>query len=170
MKTYICKQLVELSRKDFDRINGLFSISFEDGSPEMEARINKLDAHPDTNPATLSWDFDDGSFIIADIHISDCSAYDDIRWYENETAYPETFDCGFHIDEKMRFDCVGEAKNTYVCLIEIADEKDAPMKVRCNMCEGVFDEKDIVYDGEEDKECCPLCGESGCLMDLKDEK
>lgn len=44
------------------------------------------------------------------------------------------------------------------------------MKVRCNMCEGIFDEKDIVYDGEEDKEYCPLCGESGCLMDLPDEE
>lgn len=44
------------------------------------------------------------------------------------------------------------------------------MKVRCNMCEGVFDEKDIVYDGEEDKEYCPLCGESGCLMDLEEDE
>lgn len=126
MKTYICKEPVKMTREEFDRINGLFSIDFEDSSPEMEALINKLDARPDTNPATLSWDFDDGSFIIADIYISDCSAYDDIRWYENKTAHPETFDCGFCIDKEMTFNYVGEARNTYVCLIEITDEKDIP--------------------------------------------
>ena len=124
MKTYICKEPVKMTREEFDRINGLFSINFEDDSPEMEALIDKLDARPDTNPATLGWDFDDGSFIVTDIYISDCSAYDDIRWYKNKTAYPETFDCGFRIDKEMTFDCVGEERNTYVCLIEIIDEKD----------------------------------------------
>lgn len=32
----------------------------------------------------------------------------------------------------------------------------------------VFDEEKIVYDGEDDMEYCPECGESGCLMDLPD--
>ena len=40
------------------------------------------------------------------------------------------------------------------------------MKVRCNMCMNIFDEDEIVYDGETDTEFCPKCGESGCLMDL----
>lgn len=39
------------------------------------------------------------------------------------------------------------------------------MKVKCNMCEELFDEKDIVYDGDDDCEYCPHCGESGYLMD-----
>lgn len=42
------------------------------------------------------------------------------------------------------------------------------MKVRCNMCMNIFDENEIVYDGETDTEFCPKCGESGCLMDLND--
>lgn len=42
------------------------------------------------------------------------------------------------------------------------------MKVRCNNCMKVFDEKTIIYDGDEDMEFCPHCGESGCLMDLKE--
>jgi hypothetical protein len=33
----------------------------------------------------------------------------------------------------------------------------------------VFEEEKIVYEGETDIECCPECGESGCLMDLPDE-
>ena len=40
MKTYICKQPVELSRKDFNKINKLFKVDFDDESPEMEALIN----------------------------------------------------------------------------------------------------------------------------------
>lgn len=40
-------------------------------------------------------------------------------------------------------------------------------KVRCNNCMKEFDEKEIVYDGETDKEYCLYCGESGCLMDLE---
>lgn len=42
------------------------------------------------------------------------------------------------------------------------------MKVRCNNCMKVFDEKTIIYDGDWDQEFCPHCGESGCLMDLKE--
>ena len=61
MKTYICKQPVELSRKDFDRINDLFKVNFNDESPKMEALIDKLDARPDTNLCTFWWDFEDGS-------------------------------------------------------------------------------------------------------------
>lgn len=44
------------------------------------------------------------------------------------------------------------------------------MKVRCNMCMQVFDEEEVVYDGEMDVEFCPKCGESGCLMDLPDDE
>ena len=43
------------------------------------------------------------------------------------------------------------------------------MKVRCNQCMKIFNEEEIVYDGEDDMEYCPKCGESGCLMDLSDE-
>lgn len=40
------------------------------------------------------------------------------------------------------------------------------MWVRCNNCMEVFDEKEIVYDANEDEELCPKCGIGGCLMDL----
>ena len=44
------------------------------------------------------------------------------------------------------------------------------MKVRCNQCMKVFDEERIVYDGEDDIEYCPECGESGCLMDIAETR
>ena len=40
------------------------------------------------------------------------------------------------------------------------------MRVRCNMCEEEFDEKEIVYDGNQDAEYCPRCEKAGYLMDL----
>lgn len=39
-------------------------------------------------------------------------------------------------------------------------------KVRCNQCMNEFDEEEIIYNGDDDTEYCPHCGESGCLMDL----
>lgn len=122
MKTYICKEPVRMTRKEFDNLNKLFDVDFEDDSLEMEALINEIDARPNTNPATLAWDFDDGSFIITDIYVGRYSAYDDVRWYKNKAANPETFNCGYHLDKEMAHDYVGDEKNTYVCLIEITDE------------------------------------------------
>lgn len=43
------------------------------------------------------------------------------------------------------------------------------MLIRCNMCESVFQEEQINYDDTNDKEYCPNCGTSGCLMDLKSD-
>lgn len=126
MKTYICKEPVRMTRKEFDNLNKLFDVDFEDDSLEMEALINEIDARPNTNPATLAWDFDDGSFIITDIYVGRYSAYDDIRWYENKIAHPETFDCGYRLDKEMSFYYVGKEGNTYVCLIEITDEDEMP--------------------------------------------
>ena len=34
-------------------------------------------------------------------------------------------------------------------------------KVRCRNCMEVFDEKELIYDGEEDMDFCPCCGEGG---------
>ena len=40
-------------------------------------------------------------------------------------------------------------------------------KVRCNDCMKEFFENEIIYDEALDKECCPYCGKSGCLMGMK---
>lgn len=126
MKTYICKEPVRMTRKEFDNLNKLFEVNFENDSPEMEALINEIDARPNTNPATLAWDFDDGSFIITDIYVGEYSAYDDVRWYKNKAANPETFDCGYRLDKEMTYYYVGDEENTYVCFIEITDEDEMP--------------------------------------------
>ena len=40
--------------------------------------------------------------------------------------------------------------------------------VRCNNCMKVFHENEIIYNEREEKEFCPCCGVSGCLMDAKE--
>ena len=40
--------------------------------------------------------------------------------------------------------------------------------VRCNNCMKTFHENEIIYNEREDKEFCPYCGVSGCLMDVKE--
>nr|DAH15371.1 MAG TPA: zinc-ribbon domain protein [Caudoviricetes sp.] len=40
------------------------------------------------------------------------------------------------------------------------------MMVKCTNCMKEFDECEVVYDGDDDMEYCPMCGECGCLMDL----
>ena len=40
--------------------------------------------------------------------------------------------------------------------------------VRCNNCMKIFHENEIIYNEKEDKEFCPYCGVSGCLMDIKE--
>ena len=43
------------------------------------------------------------------------------------------------------------------------------MKVRCNNCMRIFDEKDILtVGGDYDDEFCPFCGYHGGLMDMMD--
>ena len=42
--------------------------------------------------------------------------------------------------------------------------------IRCNNCMEKFHENEIIYKEKEDKEYCPYCGESGCLMDMLNEE
>lgn len=40
-------------------------------------------------------------------------------------------------------------------------------KVKCNNCMSEFYENEVIYDGEEDMDFCPCCGEGGCIIDLE---
>lgn len=124
MKTYINKRPVELGRKDFEKINKLFLVNFDDEElPEMAKLIEETDVHRNTDPYTFWRDFEDGSLIIMHIYVGDENAYDDTRWYKNPAAYPQTFDCGYKIEERMVFEDVGEDNNTYICEIKIKEDE-----------------------------------------------
>lgn len=42
--------------------------------------------------------------------------------------------------------------------------------IKCNNCMKEFEEEKIVYDGDDDTEYCPFCGESGYLMDINEDE
>lgn len=120
MKTYICKLAVELSRKDFDKINKLFKVDFDDESPEMEALINELNARPNTMYCTFWWDFEDGSVVQMDILSNEKRYLDDmgiLRDDQDNWLSP----C-YSIEEEMT--CLSfDEEREYVCKIKILEDK-----------------------------------------------
>ena len=44
------------------------------------------------------------------------------------------------------------------------------MKVRCNYCFSIFDEKYIIAHENGDDIMCPCCGQAGCIMDVPDDE
>ena len=120
MKTYICKLPVELSRKDFDKINKLFKVDFYDESPEMEALINELDARPNTMYCSFWWDFEDNSTIQLDIE-SDDVCYMDNAMLLPEDEDDESFERDFQLKEEMKFVTYDERRE-YICKIKIKED------------------------------------------------
>lgn len=120
MKTYICKQPVELSRKDFDKINKLFEVNFNDESPEMEALINELDARPDTTYCTFWWKFEDGSVVQMDIISNENCYWDDVGVIKDREE--ECFSPGYLLEEEMTFESF-DCGCKYVCKIKILEDK-----------------------------------------------
>ena len=121
MKTYICKLPVELSRKDFDKINKLFKVDFYDESPEMEALINELDARPNTIYCTFWWEFEDGNTVRMDIESDDICYMDNIMLI-TEDDDDEMFERAFHIDEEMEL-ATWDGNRYYICKIKIKEDK-----------------------------------------------
>ena len=50
--------------------------------------------------------------------------------------------------------------------ISFAQLHSEEYNVRCCNCKAEFIEEDIIYDGEDDIEYCPYCGEGGCIEDI----
>lgn len=121
MKTYICKQPVELSRKDFKRINKLFDVNFNEESPEMEALIDELDARPNTTCYSFWWDFEDNGIIQMDIE-SDDICYMDNAMLLPEDEEDESFERGFQLEEEMEF-VTYDGNRRYICKIQIKEDK-----------------------------------------------
>lgn len=52
--------------------------------------------------------------------------------------------------------------------VEVVDmSKNIDAMVKCTNCGNKFPEKEVVYNGDEDMEFCPYCGEGGSLESIK---
>lgn len=118
MKTYICKEPVELSRKEFDKINKLFKINFEEKSPKTEALVGELDARPEKIYCTFWWDFEDVTTIQIDILSNKSYYFGDVGIIrDEEDTWLEHI---YLLKEEMKFVSF-DGENEYVCKIKIID-------------------------------------------------
>lgn len=103
MKQYVCG--IKISRYNFDRINGLMDVRFEEyeSNPEMQKLIDELDARPDTMPYGFYFEFDDGSKIYIDICSGSSNYYDNCVWVSGDCKKDYVFDCAYEISEENEF-------------------------------------------------------------------
>ena len=119
MNKYVCE--VEISRHDFDRINKLMEVMFEDyeTNSEMQKLIDELDARPDTMPYSFYFDFDDGSKIYSNICSGTSNYYDNCYWVSADNTEEEVFDCAYEIVEENEF---VHGNTIYVCKFIIKED------------------------------------------------
>ena len=103
MKKYVCE--IEISRYDFDRINKLMDVMFEEyeSNPEMCKLIDELDARQNTMPYGFCFEFDDGSEIYIDICSGSSNYYDNCQLISSDHKVDCLFDCSYEISEENEF-------------------------------------------------------------------
>ena len=114
---------VNISRKDFDRINRLLNdvdFNYED-KKEMQSIIAELDARKDTMPYGFCFDFDNGSKIYIDICSGGSNYYDNCQWVSSDCKADYLFDCDYSIEEKMEFHPTDNG-DVYICKFKIEEE------------------------------------------------
>lgn len=119
MKQYVCE--VEIRKHDFDRINKLMDVLFEEyeTSSEMCKLIDELDARPDTMPYTFYFEFDDDSKIYIDICSGNCNYYDNCQWVSGDCNRDYVFDCSYELAEETEFI---HNDTSYICKFIIKED------------------------------------------------
>ena len=120
MKTYVCKEPIELTRKDFNRINDLLCVALDSEEYPMQRWIDELDARRNTMPYTFWWNFEDGSTIRMDIESND-SCYSAFIYRFKDISEDEEYDPQWEIYKEMTFYNEGD-DCCYVCKIKIMEE------------------------------------------------
>ena len=120
MKTYVSE--MEISRKDFERINRLLGeVDFDDDNDEMQDIIDELDARRDTMPYGFCFEFEDESKIYIDICSGSHNYYDNCQWVSADCKRDYLFDCSYSIDEEMEFYPTDKG-NVYLCKFIIKED------------------------------------------------
>ena len=118
---------VKMTQKEFDDINRLFEIDFEDvdenGDYVQQSLIDELGAYKDDNYAGLYFTFENGKELTIDIDSGSSNYYDNCVLWDIESVGDKkiatenyVFDCGYCIEQEMEFD---NGEDTYICKIEI---------------------------------------------------
>lgn len=117
MKIYTCKESIKITEKEFDKINKLFKVDFDDDTEQMQKLIDELDARQNTMLYTFVWDFEDGNHIVMNIESDDTCYMDNVYLINNQNLDIDyMFDRHFEIDKEMPF---YDGNNRYICKFEI---------------------------------------------------
>lgn len=125
MKTYISE--MEINRKDFDRINRLMKIDFDDVDengdliPAIAKLVDELDARPDTMPYSFYFEFEDGTIIYIDICSGSHNYYDNCILESVDGLSDCVFDCHYMIEEHNAF-IPFDGDATYICKFIIVED------------------------------------------------
>ena len=113
---------INISRKDFDRINRLLNeVDFnEEDEREMQTIIAELDARKDTMPYGFCFDFDNGSKIYIDICSGSSYYYDYCQWISEDCRDEYLFDCDYSIEEEIEFHPT-DNDDIYICKFVIGE-------------------------------------------------
>lgn len=116
MKEYFCK--IQISKEEFDHINQLFEIDFDDESEEMTKRIRELNAVEDSFYKGFFFKFEDGTEISLDIHSGCHNYYDD--WFVKTQDEEDSVDCCYELAEDTEiYWFENDEKHCYHCQFEI---------------------------------------------------
>lgn len=119
MEVFICKEPIKITKQEFDRINKLFKVDFDEDTEEMGRLIEELGARPNTMACTFVWDFEDGNSIVMNIEADDICYMDNTYITNNENIDEDfMFDRYFEINKEMPY---YDGDNRYICKLEIID-------------------------------------------------
>lgn len=125
---YKCLEKIEITKEQFDNLQKLFDIDFEDidenGDYVQQDLIDELGAYRDDTYCSFQWEFEDGKSITYEICSGNSNYYDNaVLWKkdkENGCYYQEDyFDCDYSIAKTMEFEYNDD---TYICEFEIKGE------------------------------------------------
>ena len=121
MKTYVSE--MEISRKDFERINRLLhEVDFNYAEEEeMQSLIDALDARKWDMPYGFCFEFENGSKIYIDICSGSSNYYDNCQWISEDCHDDYLFDCDYCIDEEMEFHPT-DNDDAYICKFIIKED------------------------------------------------
>lgn len=110
---------VKMTRKEFDRVQDFLKVDFDDESEEMQKFIDNIGAITDDYIPLFTFKFKNGDRITINLNSGNSNYYDSsYLWNKDDDEIEWEFDCGFGIDEEMKFDT---EEDTYICKIDIID-------------------------------------------------
>lgn len=121
----IYRDSIEIEKTDFERINKLFCVNFNDRdcngnwTAPTKRLIKETKASQNSNPYGFEFMFNNGTHICIDIYSGDANYYDECQWFDCNYNKSLQLDCKLHLAKENQFIINGD---TYVCTFIIKED------------------------------------------------